>query len=173
MASRIEWGSVPTWVGALSFFVGALSFVGGQQDKRREHASKVGAWIADGIGEHKGKYFIVVTNAGTVPTFEIKVKDAESGETLLELPELLGTVRKEVKKNGQSWHPVKKEITVFEPQHGVISVKIVVGEPAVCLELRDALGREWEIDENRRIKRVKRRKGAVLSFRRGGKVGTT
>ncbi|MFE3407332.1 hypothetical protein ACFXMT_03130 [Streptomyces mirabilis] len=157
MASGIDWGSVPTWVGAFSFFVAALTFIGGQQDKKRELASKVGAWIATGTGAEKGKYFVVVTNAGAAPAFEVKVKDAESGETLLEIPELpVGTQRQEVKKNDESWHPTRKEVTVFPPPHGVTSVMTMTMDPAVRVELRDALGREWKIDQKRHIERVKR-----------------
>ncbi|MFF1496386.1 hypothetical protein [Streptomyces sp. NPDC058304] len=170
----LDWGSVPTWVGAFSFFVAVLSFLRSQGEKKREHASKVGAWITKTSGDGADKYYVTVSNAGTAPAYEIKVKDSRAADTLVEIPELPGntSVRQEVKKNSASWHPLQSAapISVRPSASGILTATIMVEQATVVLELRDALGREWKIDKDRKIDRVKSERYKIFQVAIGSKA---
>ncbi|WP_406429840.1 hypothetical protein OHA59_30345 [Streptomyces sp. NBC_01589] len=170
-----DWGSVPAWAAAGSLAVAATSYLRGQSEKKREHASKVGAWIIKATEDGIEKYYVTTCNTGSSPVYEVHVRASGSKELLSRISELPagGSVRAEVKKNETSWHPAQKvrPMSVRLDSNGIVMATVMMEKPAVYLEFRDALGREWRNDEDGKITRRKTERFEVLEYSVDGKKG--
>ncbi|MET7478776.1 hypothetical protein ABZT17_31050 [Streptomyces sp. NPDC005648] len=158
-----DWGNVPAWVGAVltsgSLIVASFTFWRSRRDQKREHASKVAAWISEEKGENgENLYFVNAANGGDGGAYEINVKDAMSGGLLSYIPELpaKGRTRKRIEKYPESWNPnLRISEVALTPSLEGSELRIRIADVPVGLELRDALGKRWRIDKDRNIKPMK------------------
>lgn len=150
-------GNVPTWIGTVitstSLAVATTSFLRSQRDKKREHASKIGAWIASEDGE----YYVHVANTNSAPAYDLVVTDPDTRDQLAKIQELPANqhVRAPVEKvDGSKWEPRLKlgelELTVVGGE-----LEFSAPEQGVNIEFRDGLGRRWAIDARGGITRLK------------------
>ncbi|MFH8786288.1 hypothetical protein [Streptomyces roseoverticillatus] len=158
-----EWGSVPLWIGTFltsgSLIFAAATFWRSREDQKREHASKVGAWIGEVTLVEGGspKHILNVSNTSDVGAYEIYVTDPNSRELLTYLSELPSkkTARIEVSRDGDTWKQKNRTIQLVRSGAGGFTVQLRVRDQPVEVEFRDALGRRWTINHERKITKPK------------------
>ncbi|MEU3618860.1 hypothetical protein ABZ725_42045 [Streptomyces sp. NPDC006872] len=161
-----EWdlGTVPAWVGSIltggSLLFAAITFSRSRGDEKRAQASKVGAWVSQEDDDEPAsfKYILNVSNTSDVGAYEIVVTDPESGELLavIEKLEPKKAERIEMVRDKNSWKKRTTGMHLIRSSAGKVDrVKLRMRDTPVVLELRDALGRRWRIDPNRKITKVR------------------
>ncbi|MCX4981497.1 hypothetical protein [Streptomyces sp. NBC_00572] len=133
-----------------------------QNDKKREYAGKIAAWITTEYEATQGPYYVTIVNAGNAPAYEIEVADSNSGRVLAKWAELPAnqSFREPVAKGERGdWSPSSTTHTVrMRPaDDGMVSGKFLIEDKSVDLKFRDALGRRWRIDKKGRISHLQSR----------------
>src|SRR3954447_4179578 len=71
----LDWGNVPAWVGAVltstSLLVAALTYRRSVDDKERDQASNVAAWVARRVENGTQRKVLRVSNGSDAPVYEI------------------------------------------------------------------------------------------------------
>src|SRR4051794_5872101 len=71
----LDWGNVPTWVGAVltgsSLLIAANTYRRAVQDRRREQASKFAAWVSGTPAV--GRVQLFLANGSDMPVYKVRV----------------------------------------------------------------------------------------------------
>ena len=152
----LDWGNVPTWVGAVitgtSASIAAIAYRRSVRDKERDQASHVAAWVGLTDGSDGGSRMLHITNGSDASVYEVSVQVPGAPDFhLVEIPAKT-TLTPDVAL--PEWRETGRDVAVttvtakvrffLMSVEGTAVAEAISQEAAPTIEFRDAVGRRWQ-----------------------------